>query len=500
MTVEISGLGTARDVKRRGVATHSDIEVLRAFAVAAGICSSVLFVAIGLRYELQMYADGSIFSYSIAVQDAWTFHWHNISGRLFVYLFSFVPAETYVELSKDPHGGIVVYGFLFFVAQFLGLVATFAADRSKGRIIFSYACFSTAFLCPLVFGFPTEIWIAHALFWPALAVCHYARDGIGGIALIFALLLALVFTHEGALIFAIVILATLLLRGTRATAFPRAAGAFLVVLSIWAVVKAAFPADDDFAPVLVRLALNFFKVTFLTGDLVLLLLGALAGYGIAFLVLWRLTPAKAHIYTASIVALALAMYWLWFDHALHTDNRYYLRTMLLIATSVLGLLAAVYALGADGRLNRPVSFLPCLMGALTSGVAVRATTGALLLVVLIHAVETVKFVTAWTDYKAAMRALATGVAFDPTLGDPHFVSSERIGAGLNRLSWSSTTNFLSVLVAPKFAPARLVVDPKDPNANYFWFSCKTATANFEGERAVPAESRRLVRVHACLYY
>jgi hypothetical protein len=139
-----------------------------------------LFVVIGLRHELQMYADGSIFSYAIAVRDAWAFHWHNISGRLFVYLFCHLPAETYVELAGDPYGGIVVYGFLFFVAPLLGLTATFAADRSRGRIIFSYACL-----------FPTEMWMAHALFWPTLAVCHYARSSKRGIELVFALIFAL---------------------------------------------------------------------------------------------------------------------------------------------------------------------------------------------------------------------------------------------------------------------------------------------------------------------
>ena len=114
---------------------------------------------------------------------------------------------------------------------------------------------------------------------------------------------------------------------------------------------------------------------------------------------------------------------------------------------------------------------------------------------LVHAVETAKFVSAWTKYKAAVLALATGSASDPALGDPHFVSSKRIGPDLNRLSWSSTTQYLSVILA-NFAPARLVVDPA---ANYFWLSCETATANLKADRAVPAEGRRLVRMHACLH-
>ena len=199
---------------------------LRGFVVALGIGWSILFVVIGLRYGLQMYGDGSMFSYAVAVQDAWAFHLHNMSGRLFVYVFCFVPAETYVGLTGDARGGIAVYGFLFFAAPLLGLLATWAADRSSGRIVFAYACASTACACPLVFGFPTEMWVAHALFWPALAVCHYARGGVAGSVLVFAVLLALAFTHEGAIVLEVAILATLALRGIRDAAFRRAAGAF----------------------------------------------------------------------------------------------------------------------------------------------------------------------------------------------------------------------------------------------------------------------------------
>jgi hypothetical protein len=103
----------------------------------------------------------------------------------------------------------------FFIAPLFGLIATFAADRSEGRVIFAYACASTAALCPLVFGFPTEVWIAHALFWPALAVCHHARGGFRGTVLVFVTMLALVLTHGGAILFAIGILMTLALRGFR---------------------------------------------------------------------------------------------------------------------------------------------------------------------------------------------------------------------------------------------------------------------------------------------
>jgi hypothetical protein len=469
---------------------------LRTLVVIVGMTAAILFVVIGLGCGLQEYADGSMFSYAVAAQDAWAFHWHNISGRLFVFLAIDAPAEIYVALTHDARTGIVFYGLLFFGAQLLGLVATRAADRSPGRFIFAFVCASTACLCPLVFGFPTEMWVAHALFWPTLAVSHYARRGIAWFLLVFAMILALVLTHEAGLVLAAVIVFTLLLRGPKDAAFLRAAGSLLVALSIWAMVKLTVPPDAYDGPVMRQAALHFFDPGIFTSYLLVVLYGALIGYGIVFVALRRRHTTKAHILAASVVAAALAVYWLWFDRSLHAEQRYYMRTVVLLGTAALGVLAALLALEAEGRLSLPIPLLRRLLDALHADVTVGVVTGAVLVVVLVHAVETAKFVSAWADYRAAVRALATGQASDPALGDPDFVSSARIGAALNRLSWFSTTPYLSVLAAPGFAPARLVVDP---TSNYFWLTCATATANEKAARAIPPESRRLVRVYACLH-
>jgi hypothetical protein len=198
-----------------------------------------------------------------------------------------------------------------------------------------------------------------------------------------------------------------------------------------------------------------------------------------------------------IVTLALVAHWVWFDQALHAENRYYMRTALLVFIPMFGGLSAAYACRVDDDLIVGIPQLPRFLSALANDGVVRLATGALALLMLIHTVETAKFVTAWTHYTAAVRALATGTASDPALGDAHFVSSSRIGTELNRLSWFSTTQFLSVLVAPRFAPARLVIDPR--RENYFWLACKLATANEHADRAIPVESRRLIRVYSCLH-
>jgi len=131
-----------------------------------------------------------------------------------------------------------------------------------------------------------------------------------------------------------------------------------------------------------------------------------------------------------------------------------------------------------------------------SRVPSRSILVVLLVVALVHAVETAKFTATWTDYKGAVRTLAASNASDPSLGNARFVSSDRLVAEETRLSWPSTSPFLSVLVTPNFAPARLVVAP---DVNFFWISSETATASLEAAGALPVATRDLLRIYSCLH-
>ncbi len=492
-----ASVGADPAAQQARLSSRSDIARLRGVAVAAGLIAALAFVIVGIGFRLQLYGDGSLFSYAVAAEDAWAFHWHNISGRAFIFLYAYQPAEALVHVTGSAQAGIALYGFLFFSAPLAGLVATWFADRSPRRIVFVYACASTAVLLPLVFGAPTEMWMAHALFWPALALCHGAPRGTGSLLLIVGTLLALAFTHEGALVLEAAILVTVALRGLQDPALLRTFGAIVVVLLIWLAVKTALPPDDYTAGVMHAAAFNFIDVTELArSPLFVLLVAALAAYAVLCAVLRLFNPAYATIAALALVAAGLAGYWLRFDHALHTDHRYYLRTALLFAIPLFGGFAAAYALRAEGRLRLPLPFLSPVLSILAATPMLRALTGALALVMLVHGVETAKFIAYWEDYKAAIRSLAAGTAADPALGDPRFVSSDRVEPDVDRLRWRSTTPFLSVLLAPGMAPQRLVVNPR---AGYFWQSCRTATASEQADRAVPVEARRLLRVYACLH-
>lgn len=467
---------------------------LRTCVIVAGVIWSVAFVIAGPGYDLQLYGDGSIFSYAVAVQDAWSIHWHNISGRLFVYLYAHLPAEIYVGIAGDPRGGVVLYGLLFFVAPALSLLATFVLDQSRGRLVFSFACASTACLCPLVFGFPTETWLAHSLFWPSLAACHFLPRRRGGMALRIALLLALSLTHEGAWLLIGAILVSLALRGVRDPTFLAAARALVPVAAVWVAVKVMLPPDQYTAAVLYRAALHVFDIGILTGDLMRLLMAAFAGYALGYLILVRLLPDHAAIAAGGLVALALAGYWLWFDQALHAENRYFLRTVLLLATPVMGIAAAWQALAASGSLSRAWSRWQPFVAVLSGRGAERALGGLFAVLMLVHAVEVTKYVHAWNRYTSEVQALVASARLEPAPREPLFVSSRRISDSLNRLAWHSTTPYLSVLLAPRLSPKRLVVDPA---SNFFWLSCRLATDLMNAHRAVPIVARQMVRQESC---
>jgi hypothetical protein len=349
-------------------------------------------------------------------------------------------------------------------------------------------------LCPLVFGFPTEMWLAHALFWPTLAVVNFARPSASGTMLVFVLLLALAFTHEGALVLSCAVVATLLPRGWRDAGLQRAAKILIVVLALAVTTKILLPPDPYYAGALMRAALHFFDLSIFQVSIVLLLSATIAGYTVIYWAISRAAGTLAFLHAALIVSALLALYWLVFDQAILASSRYYLRTALVIVTPAFGGLAVLSAMHGDGWLTGPFARFERMMTAMR-GCDRRPLAAAFLLLTLVHVVETAKFVAAWRHYRAAIAALAMGDLSDPSLGDPRFVASDRIASDLNRLSWFSTTPYLSAIVS-NFTPNRLAIDPA---GNYFWLSCATATANADAPRAVPPQTRDLVRIYSCLH-
>jgi hypothetical protein len=193
--------------------------------------------------------------------------------------------------------------------------------------------------------------------------------------------------------------------------------------------------------------------------------------------------------------MGLAIYWGWFDHALHASERYPVRTALLIATPIFGAIASALAFAPQRSTGGVLASIVAKIANWLRAADVRAAIGALLVVILVHSVETAKFVRAWGDYKSAVATLAMGQLSDVELGGLEFVSSGRLPRDANRLAWRSTTQYLSVLLAPNFTPNRLVVDPQP---RYYWLGCAKAVGIEEADRAVSRQGRHLLRVFECL--
>ena len=171
--------------------------------------------------------------------------------------------------------------------------------------------------------------------------------------------------------------------------------------------KFVLPPDDYYAGVLLRAALHFFHPEIFKVQVVLLLLTTLTAYGVIFATISKFSPERACIYSLGIALLLLSVYWLHFDHSVHASSRYYLRTALVLVIPIFAAMAALSAMAGDGLILHPIARLQ--HGLISPGhqsLCIFATTFAV--VTLIQAFETGKFVTAWTDYRAAVAALATG--------------------------------------------------------------------------------------------
>lgn len=468
---------------------------LRSFVIAAGILATLAFVVVGLSFRLQTYGDGSIFSYAVATREVWAFHWHNIATRAATWALAMAPGEATVALTGAPAAGVFVYGLFFFAAPAVGLAATFALDRAPGRPYFVFACAANALLAPLVFGFTTEMWIAHALFWPAFAGAMTAPSSLVPSLVLAPLVAALALAHEGGLVLGFGIVVATGLHGLRDARFLRALVCYGLALAAWFAINYALQPDSYFGEVRLRAASEFFEARIFASPLMLLIAAALAAYAALCALLSAVAPRRAALVATALVAGALVLWWALFDTALHADNRYYLRTILLLGTCGFAAVVGLTQLAGEDTFVARLAPLKRVLNLVAGERFVRAAIGAVVLVLCIHVVETAKFVRGFAAYRDAIRALALGDAADPQLGAPFLVSSKRIGDDLNRLSWFSTTPYLSALVAD-FRPKRLVVDPA---GNYFWLSCATAREAAQAPRAAPAQTREMIRVYSCLH-
>ncbi len=492
LTAHVAGLPLLLRQARSSVAPLS---VLQGVVIGAGLFWSIGFVWLGLVYHVEAYGDGSIFAYAIAVQDTWAFHWHNIAPRLTVYAFTMLPAEFVVRITGNPYAGMATYGGLFFGTQILGLVATWCWDISPRKLFFTFACASVMLLDPLVFGAPSEVWVSNAFFWPTLAYGSFKATTKNSMIVMTLLMSALVLSHETALPFAVMIATSVLIFCIHPLQKRAALVALAIAILAWSVIKVQIPPDAYYADVLKRAALNFFNPSLLLCALVLILTSSLVFYLSVLAILHRCHRQNPTALAVALTLGALAVYWLWYDHTIHAESRYYMRTFLAGGILVLGTLAVLVNAHVEHGASSSSRWIARGFAFFQQPTSTRGLCGALCIVTGIYIVETAKFVSVWDMYQRDLRSLVLSEQADPSLGNPAFVSSKRLGTQVSQLAWYSTTPYLGLIVS-NFQARRL---PIDAIGRYFWLACSTATQNMKATRVVPESARDMIRVYSCLH-
>lgn len=461
--------------------------------LAAMLVFAAMLPLLAFWRELNLYADGALFSYAVAAGDAWAMHWRNISSRALVWLVAYLPAQALIALTGRPDLGVGLYTLLFYGAPLLGLFATVAIDRAPGRPFALAAGAATVALLPLVAPFPSELIFTHALFFPTLALAWRGVVRLPGQIGLTVLMSALLMSHEGGLILAVAVICACALGLPDRARLVRALAALAPALALWFAVRLAFRPDGYVAFVLEMNAGRMLAIGQWFPRAVLWCGAAALAAGLLALVLAGPLKRAAPLAAAAICAGALVSLWVGLSPSVHGFERYDVRILLLVGDAAFAGVAALAAARVAGEGRWLMRHEPAFLGPLLPRLGGPALA-ALLAVAVVHAGEMQRFVSAFDGHRSAIRALATGEAADPALGHPAFVTVERRGQRYADLDWDSTLPFQSVLLTPGYHPKRLVVDAE---ANYFWFDCATARANEARDWPLPRETRALISAYTC---
>jgi hypothetical protein len=90
-------------------------------------------------------------------------------------------------------------------------------------------------------------------------------------------------------------------------------------------------------------------------EIVIELLAAIAVYLVMLGVIALWFPKRACLLALSALVALLCIYWLGFDQPVHANGHYYMRTALVVATPVAGIVATFAAMNREGLVVHPLA-------------------------------------------------------------------------------------------------------------------------------------------------
>ncbi|HET9394451.1 MAG TPA: hypothetical protein VFO36_00225, partial [Nitrospiraceae bacterium] len=432
--------------------------------------------------RVMLHGDGSYFVYAIALGEPWDFKWTEIATRASIYILTVVPSafvDGVFNLSGDHVAA--VNGFTFYGVQWIQyLIVVMLAWRQFPHLLI-FPLLQYALSTGLGFGFPSEILLAPGFLW----ICLFAliRQPVPWL-LLCAAFAGLCFSHELSIPSALLVLAFSWLKqrhiepgqrfGSRLFACTAVA-----ILAVWLFVKlngGSRGADSNaiyvFDP---RRVLNYPALWLIAITVLAIGAAARAKFARHRQPLWAIGFA---------CALATALASLLLDSV---QGRYdSARTLIAVWMIFLGL-SFIFVM------ERPEKDRKFPGPAAPGAHAIKSVTVAIL---SINLTANVIFLYEWNK---AINAFSSVVNTDPGTGRIEIVSDDKLrkimgpaATNLNdRMGFSWTWPYRSIVVAKDFRPAHVIVDPEMAHDQCKKLSLQTQTSR------IPSDVIEAVSRYAC---
>jgi hypothetical protein len=343
---------------------------------------------IAVLYRVTAFADGSFFALSILTADPWSFGWVSYPSRITAFGLTILPPFTVGRITNDPALAVATYSAIMGALPLAGLLATQRLS-APGAPWPTLCAASTIVLAFNVAFFPTEMWLAHALVWPLVALA--ARPG-APLAAVAILALATAFVHEAA----IPLVGLALVHGALTARRPALLAILAAVLAVALLVKALAPiANDEIARTVGQNALDFLSPGNFFTNGVVSVLGAL-GLWAAVRVVYRPASARGEIMIVMGVCLAAAIQLLVWPGPPHVLRRYIARSLIFVGlAATLGAAIALQVL--PGLATRIAAWRDRHIQPLLAAAAVIILVSA-----LGHLTETARFLGHWQRLEQAL--------------------------------------------------------------------------------------------------
>jgi hypothetical protein len=463
-----SPAGTLSDISLRSNAAIN-LALLLALGVAAGLSVAAW------RTGLVLYADGALFSFIIGVGDAWGLVWHIMPARIAVYLLSVLPAETAHRLGLPAPAAMRLYQASFLSFPFVGCAISWALLPREQRWQLVFPVLSILALALSGLGYPSETLLTLAAFWPALFGLRWASGRLGAAMITLLAIAIFLFSHPGMVLALPVLAAAVILRWRdgadarvrRSLLLLGLASLLLVGLWFWRFrIEMSDPGIIQSSQRMWSMS-GLLQVVILQPDIAVIL-ASLAWWAA---IGWRQGRRVAWLAATAPPALALA-FGLVHRQSVTPESHYYIRTALIFALPVLGILAL--------RRGREAP----------SGGQTLSVVAAICFVQLVH---NVNFIGAWCDYRDAVIA---SIAASPSRIVPLQDVQARLPHPAQRsLAWSWGQPYLSLTLPELSGDHALIADPAPES--YSPFRCTQMPAIAARLDWVPLATASLLKDYVC---